>query len=266
VVNTLPTPCLSTLENYASPSFSAVAIIPARGGSKRIPRKNVKLFAGLPMIAHSIKAARDSGVFDRIIVSTDDAEIIEIANAYGAETPFMRPPELANDYATTSSVLLHALDFLKTNGCEVKMFSCIYATAPFLRAIDIRRGFELLRTSGATSALTVTAYAFPVFRALKMESTGRVNFLWPEYRVTRSQDLPIAYHDAGMCYIFNTEHFIALKGQYPDGQMPIILQDAVPIILPSTMVQDIDTPEDWERAEQLLAMLSTSQGHGGRYE
>lgn len=242
--------------------MSIIAIIPARGGSKRIPRKNVKLFAGLPMIAHTIRAARASGVFDRIVISTDDAEIAEVARAHGAETPFVRPPELSDDHTPTAPVLLHALDFLKASGCAVKWFACIYATAPFLRAADIRRGFELLRTSGAISALTVTTYAFPIFRALKMEPTGRVNFQWPEYRVTRSQDLPTAYHDAGMCYMFDAERFVALRHQYPSGQMPIILPDAMPIVLPRTVVQDIDTPEDWERAEQLLALMPPSDVHG----
>jgi pseudaminic acid cytidylyltransferase len=239
--------------------MNTIAIIPARGGSKRIPRKNVKPFCGKPMIAHSILAARDSGVFDRIIISTDDSEIAEVARTYGAEVPFVRPPELSDDHTPTAPVLLHALDFVKAQGYPVQWFACLYATAPFLMAADIRRGLDLLRTTGAASALTVTSYGFPIFRALKMEANGRVNFLWPEHRVTRSQELPTAYHDAGMCYLYDVERFMALRHQYPSGQMPIILPNAVPIELPRTMVQDIDTPEDWSRAELMFKLLQGAE-------
>lgn len=228
-------------------SMSTICIIPARGGSKRIPRKNVKLFAGLPMIAHSIAAARDSGVFDDIIISTDDDEIAAIGEQFGARVPFRRPPELANDHATTDAVLLHALGWLQGHGSLPDYFCCLYATAPFAQPTFLRRGLETLKETGAISAFSVTTFPFPIFRALKINESGRVEMFWPENRLKRSQDFPEAYHDAGQYYWADSRKYLECGHIYSD--------DAVPVILPRHLVQDIDTPEDWQRAELMYKAL-----------
>ena len=237
-----------TLRNFGTSSKNAVAIIPARGGSKRIPRKNVKIFAGIPMIAHSIHAAQKSGVFDRIVVSTDDDEIAEVAQSYGAEVPFRRPTELANDYATTDEVFLHAIKWLESDQGFVDCACCIYATAPFVRPRYLKEGLAILRDREATSAFTVTSFSYPIFRALRINKQGRVEMFWPEHRLTRSQDLPEAYHDAGQFYWADVGKY-KITGR-------IFCSDAVPIILPRWLVQDIDTPEDWEQAELMFPALT----------
>lgn len=229
-----------------------VAIIPARGGSKRIPRKNIKDFAGRPMIAHSILAAQESGCFDRIIVSTDDAEIAEVARQWGAEVPFTRPPELSDDRTATAPVLLHALDWLATEGHEPEQACCIYATAPFLQSSFLREGQVTLSESGATTVFSVTSFAFPIFRGLKLDGAGVVSMIWPEHRLTRSQDLPEAYHDAGQFYWMNTRRFRTAGSLYtPDSRA---------VILPRRLVQDIDTPEDWDVAIALHAAMTLMKG------
>jgi pseudaminic acid cytidylyltransferase len=233
-----------SLGNSGTPSGGMIAVIPARGGSKRIPRKNVKLFAGLPMIAHSILAARDSGVFNRIIVSTDDSEIAEISKAYGAEVPFLRPEELADDHASTDVVFVHALELMNQLGGSYNYACCIYATAPFVRVEYLRQGLELLKESDATSAFSVASFPFPIFRGMKINERGRVEMLWPEHRWTRSQDLPEAYHDAGQFYWVNVERYLKEK--------KLLSEDAVPVVLPRWLVQDIDTIEDWHRAELMF--------------
>lgn len=232
--------------------MSSVAIIPARGGSKRIPGKNIKPFAGKPMIAHSIIAAQKSGAFDRIVVSTDCEEIARVAREYGAEIPFVRPPELSNDLIQTAPVLCHALKFLSANGQPPEYFACIFATAPFLTAADLREGMATLKSSNAPAALSVTQFGYPIFRAFRRENSGRVNFFWPEHAATRSQDLPEAFHDVGMFYLYKTALFLARESEYPPGKMPMILPESIPVIFPRTRVQDIDTPEDWEVAEQIF--------------
>jgi N-acylneuraminate cytidylyltransferase len=224
--------------------MSTVAIIPARGGSKRIPRKNVKLFAGLPMIAHSIRAAKQAQVFDRIMVSTDDDEIMDVARAEGAEVPFRRPPELATDFAGTDAVLRHALQWLREEGAAARYFCCIYATAPFIRPDAIRRGLATLTGSGATTAFSVTTYPYPIARALKLRSDGRVEMCWPENFVKRSQDFDECYHDAGQFYWGDVDKYLR------DGQL--FSSDSVPVIIPRQFVQDIDTLEDWEMAERMF--------------
>ncbi|MFZ2657246.1 MAG: pseudaminic acid cytidylyltransferase [Victivallales bacterium] len=225
----------------------SAAVIPARGGSKRIPGKNIKLFLGKPMISYSIEAARASGVFDKIIVSTDSPEIAKIAEEYGAEAPFMRPHELSDDHATTDSVVLHALDWLNTNWERVDYICCIYSTAPFVRAEYLKKGLELLIKEKATSAFSVTSFPFPIFRALKMDDSGRIQMFWPEHRLTRSQDLPEAFHDAGQFYWIDARKYAIEK--------KLFSSDAVPVVLPRKLVQDIDTPEDWERAESMFKVL-----------
>jgi N-acylneuraminate cytidylyltransferase len=224
--------------------MSTVAIIPARGGSKRIPRKNVKLFAGLPMIAHSIRAAKQAQLFDRIMVSTDDDEIMDVARGEGAEVPFRRPPELATDFAGTDAVLRHALQWLREEGVAARYFCCIYATAPFIQPDAIRRGLATLTGSSATTAFSVTTYPYPIARALKLRSDGRVEMCWPENFAKRSQDFAECYHDAGQFYWGDADKYLR------DGRL--FSSDSVPVIIPRQFVQDIDTLEDWEMAERMF--------------
>lgn len=221
-------------------------MIPARGGSKRIPRKNVKPFCGQPMIAWSIAAARDSGCFDRIIVSTDDDEIAEIAEAHGADVPFRRPADLSNDHAPTVPVVAHAVRWQQATA-SVDYACCIYATAPMLRAADIRAGSLALQKTGGNYAFSVTSYAFPIQRALMLDGQDRVAMFQPEFADTRSQDLIEAYHDAGQFYWGRTDAWL-------DG-LPIFDAASIAIRLPRKHVQDIDTLEDWERAELMFEAI-----------
>jgi N-acylneuraminate cytidylyltransferase len=229
-----------------------VAIIPARGGSKRIPRKNVKLFAGLPMIAHSLRAARESGVFDRIVVSTDDEEIADVARQHGGEVPFLRPAELANDFAGTDAVIVHALEWFAAQGQPVREFCCLYATAPFVQADDLRRGLALLRERQAATAFSVTTYGYPIFRSLRLNASGRVEMIWPENFTKRSQDLPEAFHDAGQFYWGDTAKYLV--------ERRLFSSNSVPVVLPRSRVQDIDTPEDWEIAEGMFCSSHLQPG------
>lgn len=224
-----------------------VAIIPARGGSKRIPRKNIKEFFGKPMIAWSIEAALKSNCFDRIIVSTDDQEIANIAKVCGAEVPFIRPAELSDDHAGTIPVIKQAIQWLNDYSQPPSLVCCLYATAPFVRASDIIKGLEQLEQSKASYAFTVTSYAFPIQRAIKITETDSIEMFSPEHFQTRSQDLEEAYHDAGQFYWGTTDAWISEK--------VIFGPDATPVILPRYRVQDIDTPEDWHRAEWLFKAM-----------
>ena len=223
------------------------AIIPARGGSKRIPRKNIKQFYGKPMIAYSIEAAKMSGCFDRIIVSTDDAEIAHVAETYGAEVPFMRPPELADDYTTTGQVIAQVIEQLSGLGERPELICCIYATAPFVHSSDLKRGLELLRSEGADFAFSATTFPFPIQRALRLDENKRVAMFQSEHLLTRSQDLEEAYHDAGQFYWGKSQAFVE--------QRPIFSPSSVAVILPRIRVQDIDTAEDWECSEALFSLL-----------
>ena len=224
-----------------------LAVIPARGGSKRIPRKNIKPFCGKPMIARSIEAALESGCFDRVIVSTDDAEIAEVARHYGADVPFMRPAELSDDYAGTVPVIRHAVEWFIANGDTPEQVCCIYATAPFVTGDNIRRGLEALVGNDCDYAFSVTSYAFPIQRAIRITSAGRVEMFNPEHFNTRSQDLEEAYHDAGQFYWGRASAWLAGKALFG--------MHATPVLLPRHRVQDIDTPEDWERAEWLFKAM-----------
>jgi pseudaminic acid cytidylyltransferase len=223
---------------------TAVAIIPARGGSQRIPRKNIRPFGGRPMIGWSIEAALECALFDRVVVSTDDDEIAEVARAHGAEVPFMRPAALADHHTATRPVVLHAL---RTLGIEPQRhpYTCwLTATAPFVTAADLRRGLQTMVDAKADFALSAARFGFPIQRALRLNAEGRIEMLYPEHRQTRSQDLEPAYHDAGQFYWGRTEAVLADK--------PTLSPLAVPVLLPTHRVQDIDTPEDWERAERLF--------------
>ena len=229
-----------------------LAIIPARGGSKRIPRKNIKLFCAKPMIAWSIEAALQSGCFDQIIVSTDDTEIAEVARSHGATVPFMRPAELSDDHTGPIPVIRHAIEWVNAQGQPVEQACCLYATAPFVSAEDINRGLDILNATQSDYAFSVTSYAFPIQRAIRLNGEGRVQMFNPEHFNTRSQDLEEAFHDAGQFYWGTADAW--LKGRMIFGA------GSVPVPLPRHRVQDIDTPEDWVRAEWLFkAMQAEAQ-------
>jgi N-acylneuraminate cytidylyltransferase len=218
-----------------------VAVIPARGGSKRIPRKNIRDFVGKPMIAHSIQAAYDSEMFDRVIVSTDDSEIAEIAKKWGAEVPFLRPANLANDFAGTTEVIAHATQWLIDQGIILEAVCCIYATAPFVQANDICDGWKKLSSGAWSYAFTTTEFAAPIFRAFQQTASGGIQMFFPENFKMRSQDLPTALHDAGQFYWGLPEAWLE--------QRRIFDHWSIPVYLPRWRVQDIDTEEDWQRAE-----------------
>lgn len=226
--------------------MKSVAIIPARGGSKRIPKKNIRLFAGAPMISYSIRAAQESGLFDAIIVSTDDDDVARIACDSGAEVPFRRPPELADDYTGTDDVILGSIDWLEEHRQVPEYVCCIYATAPFLLPEDLRRGWDLIRSKDCAAAFSVTTYAYTIFRSLRIREDGCLEMFWPENQYKRSQDLPEAWHDAGQFYWGVTDRYRRNK---------LFFKDAMPVILPRWRVQDIDTIEDWEHAEKLFQIL-----------
>jgi pseudaminic acid cytidylyltransferase len=218
-----------------------LAVIPARGGSKRIPRKNIKLFCGKPMIVWSIEAALNSDCFNRLIVSTDDEEIAQVAKAHGAEVPFIRPAELSDDHAGTIPVVAHAVAWQNSMGQQVAEACCIYATAPFVQPQDLQRGFKLLKDSDASYAFSVSKFDFPIQRALRITEGLGVEMFQPYCISTRSQDLEEAWHDAGQFYWGKARAWLSNESIFGGG--------AAPIIMPRSRVQDIDTPEDWELAE-----------------
>ena len=224
-----------------------IAVIPARGGSKRIPRKNIKSFCGKPMIAWSIEVAQSSGLFDHVIVSTDDPEIADVAKKYGASVPFMRPEELSNDFAETTPVIAHATHWAIDHGIDVSAVCCIYATAPFIHVDDIQRGWNDLNSGDWAFAFTVTDFAAPIFRSFKQTDDGGIEMFFPEYFSTRSQDLPEALHDAGQFYWGRPEAWLENKRVFDPHSKPVII--------PRWRVQDIDTPDDWFRAELIYKSL-----------
>ena len=220
-----------------------LCVIPARGGSKRIPRKNIRDFCGKPMIAWSIEAAIQSGCFDRIVVSTDDAEISDVAMKYGAEVPFVRPTELSDDLTPTLPVIVHAIEWAKESGMHPSLVCCFYATAPFARSVDIRKGQTLLEHSDAAYAFAATSYPFPIQRAIRVTNDGRAEMFWPEHFYTRSQDLEEAWHDAGQFYWGRVTAWESALRNFG--------RESIPIHVPRYLVQDIDTEEDWTRATML---------------
>lgn len=228
-----------------------IAVIPARGGSKRVPRKNVRSFCGKPMIGWSIEAAQASGIFEHILVSTDDEEIAAVAKAHGAEVPFMRPVELSGDHTGTMPVVAHAMDSCFAQGWSVDAVCCIYATAPFLKARDLQLGLQILVDHAADVAFSVTSYAFPIQRALRITEQGRVAMFQPEHFNTRSQDLEEAWHDAGQFYWGVPAAWRA--------EQSLFARNAVPVKLPRSRVQDIDTPDDWLRAEWIFKEQQAAQ-------
>jgi len=227
-----------------------LAVIPARGGSKRIPGKNVKLFGGKPMIAWSIEAVQRTGLFDRIVVSTDDKEIASIARKYGADVPFVRPAELSDDHTSTAPVIAHAIEWHLKQDFHPIEICCIYATAPFLRSEDIILGQKTLNQSDVDFAFSATSYAFPIQRAFKLREDGRIEMFEPSQFQVRSQDLPEAFHDAGQFYWGTRDAWLS--------GTPIFGSKSAPVFLPRYRVQDIDTPEDWEQAELMMKVLRNS--------
>ncbi len=224
-----------------------LCVIPARGGSKRIPRKNIKSFCGQSMIGYSIRAALDSQCFDQVIVSTDDIEIAEVAKSFGAEVPFMRPDELANDYTATISVIKHAIEWFDEQGQSPEEVCCLYATAPFVTSENIQKAYLQLLKNRAEYCFTATSFSFPIQRAIKINQNSEVSMFYPEHFNTRSQDLEEAYHDAGQFYWGRARAF-------KDG-LSFFSEVATPFILPRYLVQDIDTLEDWIRAESMYRVL-----------
>ncbi len=227
-----------------------ICVIPARGGSKRIPRKNIKAFNGKPIIAYSIEAAIESKCFDKVIVSTDDHEISLVSKSYGAEVPFMRPNDLANDYTTTIPVIKHAINWMENENYTIDNVCCLYATAPFIQTKSINKSYKQLIDTDASYCFSVTNFVFPIQRAIKISENNRVNMFYPENFNTRSQDLDESFHDAGQFYWGKAEAF--------QDEVPIFSNDAVAFILPRYLVQDIDTLEDWVRAELMYQVLLSS--------
>ncbi|MFD2237993.1 pseudaminic acid cytidylyltransferase [Aureimonas populi] len=222
-----------------------LGLIPARGGSKRIPRKNILPFHGKPMIVRSIEAALACGRIDTVIVSTDDEEIAALARSAGAQVPFMRAAELSGDHATTLAVIADALEKTEAQGARVEALCCLYATAPFTTAADLEAAHGLLEESGASYVFAAAEFPYPIQRALRLVG-GRAAMFHPEHAATRSQDLEPAFHDAGQFYWCRPEAVRAGR--------PMLGPDAVPYLMDRARVQDIDTPEDWAFAEKLFAL------------
>ncbi len=223
-----------------------VAMITARGGSKRIPRKNVKDFLGKPIILYSIEAALKSGIFEEVMVSTDDEEIANLAKGAGAQVPFMRSEETSNDYATTTDVVYEVLNAYKERGQEFEYCCCIYPTAPFVTAKCLEEAMDILMDKGADSLVPVVRFGFPPQRGVVIKD-GKMEFKWPENKFTRSQDLEPFYHDCGQFYCLKVDSFL--------NQRSLVMEDTVAYIREESTVQDIDTMEDWKMAELKYRML-----------
>jgi pseudaminic acid cytidylyltransferase len=231
-----------------------VAVIPARGGSKRIPRKNIRSFAGRPLISFSIECALRSQIFDRVIVSTDDDEVAAVSEQYGAEVPFMRPASLADDYAGTTPVIAHAIEQLHLAGVPSTAVCCIYPTAPFINTDDLRTGLRKLLTGHWQYVFSATTFAFPVFRSFQCGEEGAISMFFPEHFAARSQDLPEALHDAGQFYWGQPEAWLSGKRIFDNW--------STVVKLPRWRVQDIDTEEDWSRAEIMYSYLKADSTCG----
>lgn len=231
--------------------MSNIAIIPARGGSKRIPRKNIKAFLGKPIIAYSIEAALNSGLFDEVMVSTEDYEIADVAKQYGANVPFMRSQENADDYTGPGDVVYEVIQNYKNMNTEFDIGCCIYPTAPLLRPKRLEEGFNLLVNETFNTVMAVGKFSYPIWRALKKFDSGKIEMFWPEYKTERSQDLPDAFHDAGQFHWFKIETFLKMENKNLFGDVCGAVE------LNDLEVQDIDNPEDWQMAE-LKSKLNTS--------
>lgn len=235
--------------------MKTLAVITARGGSKRIPRKNIKPFLGKPILLYSIQAALDSGVFDEVMVSTEDEEIAELAGKAGAKVPFFRSSNTANDYATTADVLLEVLEQYREMGMQFDYICCIYPTAPFVSAGRLREAMEKLTAQDADALLPVVKFSFPPQRSVVLGEDGFLRFKWQEYMLARSQDLEPFYHDAGQFYGLRVESFLEQK--------KMVMEKTLPLVLPESEVQDIDTKEDWRIAEaKYRALHGEEKGYG----
>ena len=226
--------------------MSSIAIITARGGSKRISKKNIKEFCGKPVIAYSIEAAILSGIFDEIMVSTDSEEIADVARTYGAKVPFMRSEKTASDFATTRDVLMEVLSEYEKREKLFDDMTCLYPTAPFVTAQKLRDAIKLLKETNSSLLIPVVRFPYPPQRAYVIRE-GRLSLKWEEYRYTRSQDLETFYHEAGQFYCYNVKDYLEARGEIKDN--------IIPFILPESEVQDIDTEEDWKMAELKFHMM-----------
>lgn len=226
--------------------MSKVAIITARGGSKRIPKKNIKEFCGKPIIAYSIEAAINSGAFDEVMVSTDSEEIAEIAKKYGAKVPFMRSEATSNDYATTSDVLMEVFDKYKELGVDVDYACCIYPTAPFVTGEKLSTAMKTLDEKEADTVMPVVSFSFPPQRGMAIRE-GLLQLVQPEHIITRSQDLEPIYHDAGQFYAIRVETFRETKNVFKGKVLPLVISELE--------VQDIDNETDWKLAELKYTMM-----------
>jgi len=230
--------------------MSRIAIIPARGGSKRIPRKNIRPFAGKPIIAYSIEAALKSELFDVVMVSTDDPKIAEVAKQYGATVPFYRSDANSGDFSTTVDVLLEVLDYYGEKGIIFSEACCIYPTAPFVSAHFLSDGFERLVSEKFDSVFPIVAFDYPIQRSLQLSENGQVSMVWPEHLLSRSQDLPKRYHDTGLFYWFRPEKLLTEKAIFGDNSGALIISELE--------CHDIDTPDDWDMAELKFKRLHSS--------
>jgi N-acylneuraminate cytidylyltransferase len=227
-----------------------LCVIPARGGSKRIPRKNIRVFAGKPMIAYAIQAAQKSGLFGRIVVSTDDEEVAKITREIGAEVPFLRPNELSDDHTPTVPVIAHAIRALEANGENLRYVCCIYPCVPFIEETDLKKTLSLLEQGNSEYSFPVAEYPSPIQRALKLGLGNQVSPFYPKFELSRTQDLERAYHDAGQFYWGSKEAWLT---------NPKIHTHSLGCVIPSWRVADIDNPEDWLRAEQLYKFFSETK-------
>jgi len=227
-----------------------LCVIPARGGSKRIPRKNIRVFAGKPMIAYAIQAAQKSGLFGRIVVSTDDEEVAKISREIGAEVPFLRPNEISDDHTPTVPVIAHAIRELEANGEKLRYVCCIYPCVPFIEETDLKKTLALLEQGNSEYSFPVAEYPSPIQRALKLGMGNQVSPFYPEFELSRTQDLERAYHDVGQFYWGSKKAWLT---------NPKIHAHSLGCVIPSWRVADIDNPEDWLRAEQLYKIFSETK-------
>ena len=232
-------------------NFKNIVIIPARGGSKRIPKKNIKDFLGKPIIAYSIEMAINSKLFSRVIVSTDDEEIKDIVLKYGAEVPFIRPKNIADDFTGTHEVIGHAVEYLENTGETMDYVCCIYPTAPLIQKDDLIKGFKLIQTNKWNSVMAATNFSYPIFRSFENLPNGGLKMIFPEHYNSRSQDLPEVYHDAGLFYWAKPK----IWKKKPQGYNE---KNSI-VKLPNYRIQDIDTPDDWKKAEILYEIINSKK-------
>lgn len=229
-------------------SDKSIAIITARGGSKRIPNKNIKEFCKEPIIAYSIKAALESGIFSEVMVSTDSEQIADIAIKYGANVPFMRSEKTSDDYATTSDVLMEVIGNYKKMEKDFDYMCCLYPTAPFVTPEKLRKAMEIMKNENPVEVMPVVAFSYPPQRCFCIDDDGFMDYKYKEYIRTRSQDLEKLYHDAGQFYVYNVKKYLELNGNISGGIKPIIVNELE--------VQDIDNEEDWKIAELKYKLMN----------